>query len=108
MNARGREKAANVPLLVTVGVVVDADPERLAARDRELPFVAGALAAERRVDVRAIELVVLAAEDLDDLPAEHLVGAFAEPVEQRLVDEPELLVAIDVRHRRPERIELAL
>ena len=57
-----REEAADVSLLIAVGVVVDAHPERLAARQRELPFVAGAFAAERGVDVRAVELVAFATD----------------------------------------------
>ena len=103
-----RQKTADVALLVAIGVVVDAHPERLAARERKLPFVAGAFATERRVDVGAVQLIVLAAEHLDDLAAEHLVGPLAEPVEQCLVDEPVTLVAIDVRDRRTEGVQLAL
>src|SRR5689334_2671331 len=103
-----REEAADVALLIAIGVEVDAHPDRRPPRYRQLPFVARALSAERGVDVCAIELVVLATKDLDDLAAEHLVGALAEPVEQRLVDEPVALVAVDVRDRRAERIELAL
>src|SRR6185503_16052292 len=103
-----REEAADVSLLVAVGVEVDAHPDRRTAGRRQLPLVAGAFTAQRCVDVRAIELAVFATEHLDDLAAEHLVGPLAEPVEECLVDEPVALVAIDVRDRRPERIELAL
>ncbi len=106
--AVGREKAADVPLLVAIGIVVDADPDRLAARHGELPFVAGALAAERCLDVRAIELIAFASQHLDDLAAEDFVRALAEPVQQRLVGEAVALVEIDVRERRAERVELAL
>jgi hypothetical protein len=106
--AVGREEAADMTVLVAIGVVVDAHPDRLPARQRVLPLVAGALAAERRLDVRAIELVALAPDDLDDLASEHLVDALAEPFEERLVDEAIALVAVDVRERRAERIELAL
>ncbi len=102
------EEAADVTLLVAIGVIVDAHPQQLAARKRDLPFVAGLLATERGVDVRAVELVALAADDFDDLAAEDLVGALAEPLEQRLVDEPVSLVEIDVGDRRAERVQLAL
>src|SRR6185437_5464510 len=72
------------------------------------PLVAGLLAAEGGVDVRAIELVALATDDFDDLAPEDLVGALAEPLEQRLVDEAIALVAIDVGDRRAERVQLSL
>ena len=39
--AVGDEEAAHVALLVAIRVVVDAHPERLAARHRELPLEAG-------------------------------------------------------------------
>ncbi len=74
----------------------------------ELALVGRALAGERRVDVGAVELVDVAAEDLDDFAAEDLDVALAEPVGERLVDEPVALVAVDVGDRHAERVELAL
>ena len=95
-------------LRAAIRVVVDADPDRRPARRDELPLVSRALAGQRGVDVGAVELVDVAAEDLDDLAAEHLVVALAEPVEERLVDEAVALVAVDVRDRNAQRVELAL
>ena len=106
--AVGGEEAANVALLVAIRVVVDAHPQRLASGHRELPLVADFFATQCGVDVCAIELIAFAAEDLDDFTAEDFVGPLAEPVEQCLVDEAIALVAVDVRDRRAERIELAL
>ena len=66
----------------------------------ELPLEARALAGQRGVDVGLVELEDVAPEDLDDLAAEHLVVALAEPVEERLVDEAIALVAVDVGERQ--------
>src|SRR6185295_7911928 len=103
-----REEPADVSLLIAIRVIVDAHPERLPSRQRELPFVPGLLATERRIDIRSIQLIAFAADDFDDLAAEDFVRALAEPVEQRLVDEAIALIAVDVCKRRPERVELAL
>ena len=107
--AVGDEEAADAPLRVAVRVVVDADPDRRPARRDELALEAGPLAGERGVDVRVVELVDVAARatSMTSRP-EDLVGALAQPVEERLVDEAVALVAVDVGERQPERVQLAL
>jgi hypothetical protein len=40
--------------------------------------------------------------------AQHLLGAAAQPVEERPVGEPVAEAAIDVGQRQPERVQLAL
>jgi hypothetical protein len=102
------QEAADMALRAAVGVVVDADPQRRAAGRDELALVGRALARQRGIDVRPIELEDVAAEDLDRLAAQHLAVALAEPVEERLVDETVALVAVDVGDRDAKRIELAL
>ena len=104
----GRKKAANVAARAAIGVVVDADPERVALGARKLALEAHPLAGERGVDVCVVELVELAPFDLDDLAAEHLGGIPACPVEKSPVDEAIVLAGVDIAHRHGERIELAL
>ena len=102
------EEAAHDALRRAVRVIVDADPDRRAAGDDQLPLVAGPLAVERRADVGLVELVDVAAGDLDLLAADDLVGALGGPVEERAVDEAVALLAIDVGERHAERVQLAL
>ena len=103
-----QQKPPHLPLRVAIGVVVDANPDRRAAGRDQLPLVGSALAGQRRLDVGAIELEDVAPHHLDGLAAQHVGLAHANPVEVSLVDEAVTLVTIDVRHRQPEHIELAL
>ena len=68
----GREHAADVAARPAIRVVVDADPEGVALDRRELALEAHPLAGERGFEVGVIELVELAAVDLDDLAADDL------------------------------------
>ena len=104
----GRENAADVAARSTVGVVVDADPEGVALDRRELALEADALAGERRLEIRVIELVEFAPVDLDDLAAEHVALGLAGPVEEGAVDEAVPLLRVDIADRQPERVQLAL
>ncbi len=104
----GDEEAADLALRRAVRVVVDADPDRRPARRRELSLEIGPLAVERGVDVRVVERVDLAPDDLDHLVADDFLVLLGDPGQERGVREPVALVAVDVGERQAERVQLAL
>ncbi len=104
----GDEEATDVTLRRAVRVVVDADPDRRAPRRDQLPLEIGPLAVERSVDVGVVERVDVAADDLDDLPADDVFVPLGDPGQERVVDELVALIAIDVGKGEPERVQLAL
>ena len=63
---------------------------------------------QRGVDVRAIELIDLAAFDIEDPAANDFGLRLVRPLEKRAIDKAEALRGIDVAYRHAERIELAL
>ena len=103
-----REQAPDVAARAAIGVIIDADPERVALGAGKLPFEAHALAGKRSLDVGVVELIELAALDLDDLAAADLAGRLACPLEKRAIDEAVTLVRVDITDRHAERIQLAL
>jgi len=102
------EEPADQSRWAAVRVVVDADPDRGPGRRHELPLEPGALAGERCFHIRVVQLVDVAADDFDDLAADHFVRLLAEPLHERLVDEAIALTAINVGERRAEGVQLAL
>ena len=104
----GDEEAADVALRRAVRVVVDADPDRRPARRRQLPLEVGPLPVEGGVDVRVVEGVDFAPDDLDHLAADDVVVFLGDPAQEGGVREPVALVAVDVGERQPERVQLAL
>ena len=55
-----------------------------------------------------IELVDVAAENLDHLAPEHLVRPLAQPIQERPVGKAIALVAVDIGERHAQRVELVL
>jgi len=73
-----------------------------------LAFEADALAGQRGFEIGVVELVELAAIDLDDFAADDFGLLAAGPVEEGAIDETIALVRVDVADREAERVQLAL
>src|SRR6266567_1348502 len=103
-----REHSSHVAARPAVRIEVDAYPERVALDRGELPLEADALSGQRGLEIRVIELVELAAVDLDNLAPDDLGLRLAGPVEKRPVDEAVALVHVDIADGQAERVQLAL
>ena len=102
------QHATDVAPRSAIRVIIDADPESIALDRRELAFEADPLAGKRGFEISVIELVELAAVDLDDFAADDFGLGAAGPVEEGAIDETIVLVHVDVADRQAERVQLAL
>src|SRR5215216_4937754 len=101
------EKTAHRTVGVAIRVIVDADPDRRLARNRELPHEAGALAGKGSLYVSLVELINIVAPNVEYGTADDFLFGLGDTVEKCSVDEPIALLAIHIGERQPERIELA-